>query len=137
MSETDAPYEQGYEQDSDSYTEVNVSRRSHKSGRHVREEPTSLAELQACLFAMDFFQRQSCFHYCEMIVQTQHHHELAHLFFLHLHNGHVNLAGVDFTLSSETISEATGIPNIGEEWNKRQQLDRAYYESYIKPGYLR
>ena len=86
---------------------------------------------------MDCFQRQSCLHYCEMIAQTQHHHELARLFVLHLLNDHVNIAGVDFTLSSETISEATGIPNIGEEWNKRQQLDKAYYEPYIRPGYLR
>ena len=137
MSETDSPYEQGYEQESDSSTEVNVPRRSHKSGRHVREEPTSLSQLQACPLAMDCFQRQSCFHYCEMIAQTQHHHELARLFVLHLQNGRVNLAGVDFTLSSETISEVTGIPNIGEEWNKRQQLDKVYYEPDIKPGYLR
>ena len=72
-----------------------------------------------------------------MIARTQHHHELARLFSLHLHNGHVHLAGVNFTLSPETISEATGIPKIGEEWNKRQQLDRAYYEPYIRPGYLR
>ena len=53
-----------------------------------------------------------------MIARTQHHHELAHLFVLNLHNGRVNLAGVNFTLSPETIFEATGIPNIGEEWNK-------------------
>ena len=115
MSETDSPYEQGYEQDSDSTAELNVPRRSHKSGRHVREEPTYLTQLQAGPLAMDCFQRQSCFQYCEMIARTQHHHELARLFVLHLHNGHVNLAGVDFTLSPETISEATGIPNIGEE----------------------
>ena len=40
-------------------------------------------------------------------------------------------------MTPKTISEATGIPNIGEEWNKRQQLDRAYYEPYIRPGYMR
>jgi len=96
-----------------------------------------LTQLQACPLAMDCFQRQSCFQYCEMIARTQHHHELARLFVLHLHNGHVNLAKVNFTMTPETISEATGIPNIGEEWNKRQQLDRAYYEPYIRPGYLR
>lgn len=37
----------------------------------------------------------------------------------------------------ETIAEATGIPNIGEQWNKRQQLEKSYYEPYIKPGYMR
>ena len=137
MSEIDSPYEQGYEKDSDSSTELNVARRSHKCGNHVREEPTSLTQLQAFPLVMDCFQRHSCFQYCEMIARTQHHHELARLFVLHLHNVRVNLAGVNFILTPETNSEATGIPNIGEEWNKRHQLDRAYYEPYIRPRYLR
>ena len=72
-----------------------------------------------------------------MISQTQHHQELVHLFVLHLHDGHVNLAGVNFTLSPETIAQATGIPNLGEEWSKRQPLNRFYYDPYIKPGYMR
>ena len=100
MSETDSVYEQGY--GSDSIGEVSVPRRSHKSGksgRHVKEEPTSLAQLQACPLAMDCFRHQSCFQYCELISQTHHHHELARLFVLHLHDGRVNLAGVDFILS--------------------------------------
>ena len=120
MSETNSSYEQGYEKDSDSTAELNVPRRSHKSGRHVREEPTSLAQLQACPLAMTCFQQHSCFRYCEMISQIQHHPELVRLFFLHLHDGHVNLIGVNFTLTPGTISDATGILNIGEELNKRQ-----------------
>ena len=136
MTETNSSYEQEYEKYSDSTTELNVSRRSHKIGRHVREEPTSLTQLQACPLAMACFQQHSCFQYCEMIAQIQHHQELVRLFFLHLRDGHVNLAGVNFTLTLETISKATGIPNIGEEWNKRQQLDKAYYEPYIRLGYM-
>ena len=48
-----------YDRDSDSTTELHAPRRSHKGGRHVREEPTSLAELQACPLAMACFQQQS------------------------------------------------------------------------------
>ena len=65
MSETDSVYEQEY--DSDSTLEVNVPnvpRRYHKggkSGQHVREEPTYLAQLQACPLAMDCFQHQIMF----------------------------------------------------------------------------
>ena len=117
-----------------------MPRRHHKGGKgrwHVREEPTSLAHLQACPLAMTCFQYQSCFGYCERISQIQHHRELVCLFVLHLHNGHVNLVGVDFTLSPEIVAQATGIPNVGEEWNKRQQLDRFHYEPYIKPGCMR
>jgi len=138
MSDTDSSYEQGY--DSDSTTEGNVpqgSRRGGKGGKHLREEPTYLAQLQACPLAMDCFHHQSCYHYCELISQIHHHRELARLFVLNLHDGHVNLAGVNFILSPETIAEATGIPNIGEQWNKRQQLEKSYYEPYIKPGYMR
>jgi len=138
VSETESAYEQSY--DSDSTPEIEVPRRYHKGGkggRHVREEPTSLAHLQACPLAMNCFRYQSCFEYCERISQIQHHRELVRLFVLHLQNGHVNLAGVDFTLSPEIIAQATGIPNVGEEWNKRQQLDRFHYEPYIKPGCMR
>jgi len=48
-----------------------------------------------------------------MAERDQYHHELARLFVLHLHNGQVTLAGVTFTLTLETISQATGIPNVG------------------------
>ena len=136
MSDTDSVYEQ--ENDSDSTTEGNVPqrpRRGGKGGKHLREEPTSLVQLQAFPLAMDCFRYHSCYHYCELISQTQHHHELARLFVLHLHDGHVNLAGVNFILSLETIAQATGIPNVGEEWNKRQQLEKFYYDPYIKSRY--
>ena len=59
MSEAESEYEQDY--DSDSTPEVtvpNVPQRYHKggkSGQHVMEEPTSLAQLQACPLAMDCF----------------------------------------------------------------------------------
>ena len=86
---------------------------------------------------MAFFQQQSCFQYCEMIAQIQHHQVLAQFFVLHLHNGQVTLAGVNFTLTPETISQATGIPNVGEEWNKRQQVEKVHYEPYIRPSYLK
>jgi len=104
MTETNSSYEQEYEQGSDSSTELNVPRRPRKGGIHVREEPTSLTQLQACPLAMTCFQQMSCFQYCEMIAQIQHHQELVRLFVLHLHDNHVTLAGVDFTLTPETIS---------------------------------
>ena len=54
-----------------------------------------------------------------MVARIQFHHELAYLFLLHLHDGQATLAGVTFTLTPKSISLATGIPNIGEKWNKR------------------
>jgi len=45
------------------------------------------------------------------------------------------LAGVTFTLTLESIAKAIGIPNVGEQWNKGQMVDRDHYEPYIKAGF--
>jgi len=72
-----------------------------------------------------------------MFARFQYHHELARLFVLHLHNDQETLASVAFTLTLESISLATSIPNVREQWNKRKQIGRENYETYIKHGYLR
>lgn len=135
--ESDPSYARDEETHSDSPTEIHAPRRPHKGGKYIREESTSLAELQACPLAITCFQHQSYYQFCEMVARVQYYHELSRLFVLHLRNGQTTLAGVRFTLTSESISLATNIPNVGEQWNKRQQIDKEHYEPYIKPGYLR
>lgn len=94
-----------------------------------------MSELQAYPFSISCFKHQSCFGFCEMVERVKFHHELARLFVTHLDNNEVNLAGVTFTLSPAVISEATGILDVGEKWNKGQDIDREYYEPYIKARY--
>ncbi len=84
---------------------------------------------------MNGFRYMSCFQFCERLAHIQHHSELARLFVLHLHDGQVTLAGVNFVLSPEVISEATGIPNVGEVWPKRKMLDYVYFEPYVRPAF--
>ena len=72
-----------------------------------------------------------------MVERVKYHHELARLFILHLHNGQVNLVGVSFTLTPETIAATTSIPNVGEQWNKGQHVGKEHYETYIKASYQR
>ena len=36
---------------------------------------------------------------------------------------------------SNSISATTGIPNVGEKWFKKVNLDLRYYERYLKPRY--
>ena len=122
---------------SDSPLEGHALMRLHRGGRNIREEPTTLTELQACPLAISCFQHQSCYEFFEKVANVQFHHELARLFVLHLHGDLATLAGVTFTLTPDSISLATGIPNIGEPWNKRKKIDRQHYEPYIKPGFLR
>lgn len=59
---------------------------------------------------------------------------LARLFVLHLRDGHVTLAGVNFTLTPEVISQATEIPNVGEVWPKGRLLDFVHFEPYVRPS---
>ena len=87
--------------------------------------------------AVTCFQYMSCYEFCERISRIQHHKELARLFVLHLRDGHVNLAGVDFTLTPEVIAQATGIPNVGEVWNKRKVLDSVHFEPFVIPTLMR
>ena len=134
---SDPSYDYEEETHSDSPTEVHAPRRPHRGGKHIREEPTTLSELQACPIVTSCFQHQSCYEFCEKVASIQFHHELTHLFVLHLLDGQATLAGVTFTLTLESISLETSIPNIGEQWNMKQQIDRHHYEPYIKPGFLR
>jgi len=70
-----------------------------------------------------------------MVERVIFHHELAMLFVTHLDNNEVNLARVTFTFSLAIISETTCIPNVVEKWNTGQDIDREYYEPYIKAKY--
>lgn len=67
-----------------------------------------------------------------MIERVSFHHELARLFVTNFHSNEVTLAGITFTISPTVISEATGIPYMGENWYKGQDIDKEYCESYIK-----
>ena len=60
---------------------------------------------------------------------------MTRLFILNLHEKQVNLARVNFELSSNPIVIATGIPSVGEKWFKQANLDMIYYEPYLKPIY--
>ena len=125
--------------DRSSSTEIEIQqrpRRGGKGGHHRREEPTSLTELQACPLAVSCFQHMACFQFCERLSHIQHHRDLARLFVLHLHDRQVTLAGVNFVFSPEAITDATGIPNVGEVWPKRKWVDLVYYEPYVRPAYV-
>jgi len=52
------------------------------------------------------------------VASVQFHHELAHLFVLHLHEDKAILASATFTLTPESVLLATGIPNICEPWQE-------------------
>jgi len=130
--------ESDFEEDtlSDSSRERNMqSKKPHKGGNIITEEPINMSELLACPLATTCFIYQSCFEFCEMVERVKFHHELARQFVINMDNNVVCLAGVNFTLSRTIIAKATGISDVGEKWNKRQNISRHHYEPYIKAKY--
>jgi len=119
----DSDYETREETLSDSSRETKLQPRiHHKGGKITKEEPIILRELLACPFSITCFKHQSCYDFYEMVERVKFCHELARLFVTHLENNEVQLVGVTFTLSPTIISNATGIPNIGEKWNKGKYI---------------
>lgn len=60
------------------------------------------------------------------------HQQLTKQFILNFQNNQVTLVGVTFTISSAIISQATGIPIVGEKWFKQKNLHHSFYEPYLK-----
>ena len=109
--------------------------RPHKGGKIIREEPISISELLACPLTTTCFRYQSCFEFCEMVERVKYHHELERQFVINMENNVVHLVGINFTLSPAIIAEAARMPDVGENWIKRQNISEQYYEPYIKAKY--
>lgn len=45
------------------------------------------------------------------------------------------ISSIEFILSMEVISTTIGIPNIGETWLKKRDIDLQSYKMYLKPPY--
>ena len=105
----------------------------HKGGRVNRFEPLDTIQITSSPMILACFQDVGFYQFCERVKQVQSHSDPSRLFILNLQNHQVNLAGVNFELSSKSIAKAIGIPNIGERWFKQKKLDLSYYEPYLKP----
>ena len=88
----------------------------HKGGRNNWFEPLDIIQITSSPMILACFQDVGCYQFCERVKQVQNHSYLTRLFILSLQNHQVNLAGVKFELSSESIAKATRIPDIGEIW---------------------
>ena len=99
----------------------------------LRLEPANTKELLASPLTVTCFKNVGCYEFCEKIQRVKHHPMLTRLFISGLHENQVKLAGVTFTLSTVVISDATGIPNVGEKWFKKGRLKKQDFEFLLKP----
>ena len=107
----------------------------YKGGRANRFEPLDTVQVTSSPMILSCFQDVGCYQFCEKIKQVGSHPNLTRLFAFNLQNHQINLAGVQFELSTEIISKETGIPDIGELWFKQNKLQLSYYEPYLKRSY--
>ena len=116
------------EEDRDISKEQTPNKSDHKGGKIKGYEPITIKELMASPLNVSCFKHAGCFEFCERVQRIQYHFELTRLFITNIHDGHITLARVTFTMSTSSISAATGIPNVGEKWFKKVNLDLSYYE---------
>ena len=107
-------------------------RPNHKGGKVNRFEPQSTMDITSSPIILSCFQNVGCFQFCERVKQVQSHPELTRLSILNLHNKQSSLAGVEFELSADAISNATGNPAVGENSFKKYKLDKNYYDPFVK-----
>lgn len=133
MDQEDQDYEDEVNTSSDtSADKARQHRKAHKEGMIFREEPSNLRELGAFQLAITCFIYLGCYEFCEQVERVQYHPNLTRHSVTCLRDNKVTIAGVTFIVSPSIISNATGIPNVGEKWYKAQDLDEHYYEPYIK-----
>lgn len=65
-------------------------------------------------FIKKFFQDVGCLVFYEKIQEVGSNAKLTFIFPTNFRRDKANIAGVDFTISADSISIATGIPNHGE-----------------------
>jgi len=89
----------------------------------LRFEPTNTRELMASSMTVTSFKHLVCFYFCVMVQRVQIHPILTSVFISNLEDNQVTHARETFTISSNIIAAATGIPNVGERWFKAQNID--------------
>ena len=72
---------------------------------------------------------------CQKVEELGFREKLTSTFATSLRRDKVTIAGLVFTLSAESISIATRIPNNGETWLKCRDIDLENYKMYLKPSY--
>lgn len=111
-------------------------RRSYnKGGQTLRYDPINTEELVSSPLSKQCFENVGCFGFCELVQRVKYYANLTSLFPTHLRKDKVTIAGVSFTISTEFIAIAIGIPNNGKKYSKSQDLDLQNYQPFIKVHY--
>ena len=89
-------------------------RNYNKGGKILRFEPSSCNEITSSPFVMKFFEDVNCLGFCQRVQEVGYHEHLTSIFSLALKEDKITIVGNDFMFSLNVISQATCIPNHGE-----------------------
>ena len=94
----------------DSGSEAQMPRRhDHEGGKINIFEPITTREIMASSLTVSCFKRVGYFEFCEKVQKVHNHPELTRIFIINFHEKQVNLVGVTFEMSADSIAAATGI----------------------------
>ena len=112
-----------------------TEKKRHKGGQISRYEPTLSHDIMSSPFLKKSFQDVGCLAFFPKVEELGFHDKFTSTFSTRLRKDKVTIAGVVFTLSKDTISTTTGIPNNEEFWFKSRDLDLDSYKMYLKLAY--
>jgi len=111
----------------------NKKKNYNKGWKVSRYEPSQVQEIMASPFINKYFQDAGCLGFCEKIQEVGSNFKFTSLFATNFRRDNANIVRVDFIISADAISIATGIPTHGEIWFKGMDLDIENYEPLLKP----
>jgi len=98
----------------------------------LRFEPSNFNEITSYLFLMKCFEDVNCLGFCQRVQDVGYHENLIGIFSLTLREDKITIVGTDFMFSLDSISQATCIPNHGENCFKGMNLELEEYKPYLK-----
>ena len=123
------------ENNSDIQSNQRPLKTKHRGGKFKRLEPQNTMAITSSPRVLSCFQNTRCFQFYERIKQVKSNPELTRILILNLKNKYSDLAGIKFEISIVSISEATGIPSVGEKWFKNGKLERDLFLPFLKRRY--
>jgi hypothetical protein len=113
--------------------ETPQSKKSHKGGKIVQTKPMDMHLFDTEPMAREMFQRVECLSFYQNMQRC--HSEVAKQFALNFYGKKTRVGELEFEVTEDSISVATGIPISGENLFKAMVLSSPFIKDLFKPKY--
>ena len=111
-----------------------MKKKVNKGGSCVRYEPMDLKLLNEDPNFMDALRNVECLQFCQKLQGF--HAQISKDFKVNFTRTTLKVEFLNFTISPDTISQATEIPREGEEWLKATKFKTQSYDEFFKPEHI-